>query len=224
MTASTNIFIQNKSQIMPLRTWTTQNLEDTFGINRVLQFAKLNDWLKLPFAIEEGIQDHLEILRQELLFHAEHWNEAELKWYFISNLVNLVNFKTKDYYLFLERSVEATIGDITLKGFVDAMVAKGKYDPKLPYFCFHEYKKEKGSSDDPRGQLLSAMLVAQHLNQNNKPIYGAYVIGRNWFFVVLEGKEYGVSNNYSATHEDELQAIFGILSNLKGIIERELLV
>ena len=223
MTASTIVLTDTNAIIMPLRTWTTQNLEDTFQLRRKLSYAVLDDWLEMPFTVNETIEVELEELRQELFFHAEHWNEAELKWYFISKLVNLVNFKTKDYYLFLERSIEAKIGDITLKGFVDAMVAKGRYEPKLPFFCFHEYKKEKGSADDPRGQLLSAMLVAQELNSDHQPIYGAYVIGRNWFFVVLDGKDYAISNNYSATHKDELQNIYGILSNLKLIIQNQLL-
>lgn len=207
---------------MPLRTWTTQNLEDTFQLNRKLHCAILEDWLAMPFQVEEEVERQLEVLRIELMYNAETWNEAELKWFFISNLVNLVNFKTKNYNLFLERQIEATINKITLKGFVDAMVAQGRYEPKTPYFCFHEYKKEKGSSDDPRGQLLSAMLVAQQLNNNSQPVYGAYVIGRNWFFVILDGNDYCVSNNYSATHKDELKSIFGILSNLKVIIQKQL--
>lgn len=67
------------------------------------------------------------------------------------------------------------------------------------------------------------MLATQQLNPKDKPIYGAYVIGRNWFFVILDGTDYCISNNFSATHEDELQAIFGALLNLKIIIEKELI-
>jgi len=74
-----------------------------------------------------------------------------------------------------------------------------------------------------RGQLLSAMLTAQKLNTNNYPVYGAYVVGRNCFFVVLEGKEYCISNNFSATHKDELHAIYKMLANLKIIIQTQLL-
>ena len=208
---------------MPLRTWTTQRLEDTFQLTRKLHCPTLASWLEMPFTIAKSIEAKLEEWRKELLYYSEHWNEAELKWFFIANLVNLVNFKTPNYHLFLERSIEATINGITLKEVVDAMVAAGRYEPTLPYFCFHEYKKEKGTADDPRGQLLSAMLVAQQLNDNEKPIYGAYVIGRNWIFVVLTGNTYCISNNYSATHQDELQEIFGILSNLKKIIRMQLI-
>ncbi|MGB0929991.1 MAG: hypothetical protein ACPGVB_04400 [Chitinophagales bacterium] len=87
---------------------------------------------------------------------------------------------------------------------------------------FHEYKKEKGSADDPIGQLLAAMMVGQKLNDNQKPVYGAYVVGRNWFFVVLEGKKYCINNNFSVTQKDELEGIYRNLVAIKGIIEEEL--
>ena len=38
---------------------------------------------------------------------------------------------------------------------------------------------------DPAGQTLAAMLVAQVLNQHQQTIYGAYVVGSDWNFMVL---------------------------------------
>jgi glutathione peroxidase-family protein len=52
------------------------------------------------------------------------------------------------------------------------MLAAGYFEPKAPFFFLQEYKKEKGTADDVIGQLLSAMLVAQNINNNNKPLYG----------------------------------------------------
>lgn len=49
------------------------------------------------------------------------------------------------------------------------------------------------------GQLLIAMVAAQYLNEDNLPIYGIYVNGRNWFLVVLDGQNYAVSNPFMAT-------------------------
>ncbi|MEO0416295.1 MAG: hypothetical protein AAF226_15215 [Verrucomicrobiota bacterium] len=48
-----------------------------------------------------------------------------------------------------------------LSGEVDAVVAKGRYEPVAPYFCLHEYKPEKGRDLDPAAQVLSAMLAAR---------------------------------------------------------------
>ncbi|EDN70114.1 hypothetical protein BGP_2120 [Beggiatoa sp. PS] len=62
--------------------------------------------------------------------------------------------------------------------------------------------KAHESSGDPLGQLLIAMVAAQKLNNDLKPIYGCYVMGRLWFFVVLEGLDYSTSLAYDATKND----------------------
>ena len=80
-----------------------------------------------------------------------------------------------------------------------------------------KYKKEKGKDSDPRGQVLAAMLAARELNKddsNTQPIFGAYVLGRLWFFLVLSGLNYAVSADYSAA-KDEIFDIFRVLKNLK---------
>ncbi len=75
---------------------------------------------------------------------------------------------------------------------------------------------------DPLGQLLSAMVVTQSINQSEMPLYGCYVVGRFWFFVILQGKEYATSLAYDATKEDELLSIFSILSEVKEVINKYL--
>ena len=83
----------------------------------------------------------------------------------------------------------------------------------------HEYKKEPPHKDDPRGQLLIAMVAAQLLNQDENPLYGAYVVGRMWYFVVLEGKSYTVHRGFNASSQ-EIGQILGVLKNIRSIIER----
>ena len=43
------------------------------------------------------------------------------------------------------------------------------------------------------------------------------------FFLSLNDKEFCISNNFSSTHEDELQDIFRILKSMKTIIETKLI-
>ena len=57
------------------------------------------------------------------------------------------------------------------------------------------------------------MLVGQTQNEDNLPIYGCYVVGRNWFFMTLEDKNYAISKAYSADDED----IFEIVKSLKSL-------
>ena len=69
------------------------------------------------------------------------------------------------------------------------------------------------------GQLLISMVVAQALNSAEIPILGTYIVGRNWFFVVLWEKSYAVSNEYNAADE-HIYKIFSILQKSKEIMMR----
>lgn len=98
------------------------------------------------------------------------------------------------------------------------MLAEGKQTPKIPYFFLHEYKPEKNRDNDPLGQLLIAIVAAQKANLDGKPIYGIYVNGRNWFLVLLDGKNYAVSLAYDVTSHDIFD-LFAILLFLKEKME-----
>ncbi|MDM8549778.1 hypothetical protein QUF72_06865 [Desulfobacterales bacterium HSG2] len=66
---------------------------------------------------------------------------------------------------------------------------------------------------------MIAMIAAQKLNNDGNPLYGAYVMGRYWHFVVLDGLEYALSLGHNAVKKDELGEIFTILKETKRIIE-----
>lgn len=136
--------------------------------------------------------------------------------------------KVDDYRSFAERKISADLvkndGEtINVSGNVDFLVANGEVYPEQPFFCIHEYKKEKGSANDsdPLGQVLIAMHAVQELNEQQFPIYGAYVVGRHWYFVVLEKQEYAVSRSFDASEEGIFE-IYKVLKKLKGLIERNL--
>jgi hypothetical protein len=62
------------------------------------------------------------------------------------------------------------------------------------------------------------MLVGQHQNRasdNDFPIYGCYIIGRNWFFMVLEGNKYATSKAFQSTEYEDALQILRILLQLK---------
>jgi hypothetical protein len=82
----------------------------------------------------------------------------------------------------------------------------------------NEYKKGTDPNGDPKGQALIAMLAAQELNNNQLPIYGCYVIGRDWYFMVLEDKKYSISQDYSCVTEEVFE-IYKILKNLNNKVE-----
>lgn len=55
---------------------------------------------------------------------------------------------------------------------------------------------------------------AQQLNEGAFALYGSYVVGRNWFFVVLDDDQYAVSNAYNVTEEDIYHA-YSILEEIR---------
>ena len=195
-------------------------LEETFGIIQIRHIPLLAEWQKNKdnYAVNEFEYYLLNNIQEVLIDRVDDWNEQELIENFIGPLFALINYNTLEYGLFSERFLKAVIGDYELSGNPDAIIAKGRRSPKIPYFCFHEYKKEQENKGDPVGQCLAAMLVAQELNNNMRPIYGITVKGEKWQFIVLHGKEYAISKSYISTDE-ELFEIVKLLKHLKTIIE-----
>ena len=198
--------------------WTIAEVEDTFNLIIRKDNEYLTQWLNTTHTqINQTDVNILNHLRETLVEHVWDWNEAELKGKFIFPLLLTVNFDEEHYQSFIERDISIDINHEKLSGTVDFFVASGTRYPKHPYFFIHEFKKEHESSGDPLGQLLIAMVTAQKCNNDNQPIYGCYVMGRLWFFIILNGFEYSTSLAYDAT-KDDLQDIFGILKNTKTII------
>ena len=104
------------------------------------------------------------------------------------------------------------------------MVAKGVLSfHQNPYFHFHEYKPQGNPTGEPMAQFLEAMLLAQEKNQNGKAIYGAEIIGQNWKFVILQGREYCISPTFNSIEREGLLKIIAILRKFRHILETELL-
>ncbi len=198
--------------------WTIAEVEETFQIVIRKHSTLLQDWLAVHPQLPAEETKQLNMLRERLIDHVYDWNEYELRGKFIEPLLMMVDFDHELYQSFLEREISVSINGEVLAGTVEFIVARGKRVPKQPYFFIHEYKKERDSSNDPLGQLLIAMIAAQKLNNDENPLYGVYIVGRLWNFVVLDGLDYAVSLAYDAT-KDEIHEIFDILQNTKTIIE-----
>ncbi len=212
-------FEKTKITMRNFESWETQDLETEFGLVRNFQSNVLNNWINSTSTFDDFTIERLENLRTAFFESSDYWNEDELKMQGISPILDIVNYRTPNYTIFSQRPLSATINNIEMGGRVDFMLAKGKQKPIQPYFFIHEYKQEsKRGSSDAKGQLLSELFTAQHLNEGQFPLYGCYVIGRNWFFVILEGKQYAVSDAYVASHKDDIYQIITILRQVKIFI------
>ncbi|HNI43663.1 MAG: hypothetical protein JNM36_16265 [Chitinophagales bacterium] len=193
----------------------------TFGLERLRPPKPiLQEWITIEqeLTLEPEAMTILDRILIKIIDNGDSWNEEELKMNFISILMFLADFNDpiKGYY---DREISATVGGIYLNCKADMMLSKGIGELiETPYFFLHEYKREKKYSGDPIGQMLGGMLIGQAKNNNNKPIYGCYVQGRYWYFSVLEGKKYVISNSFNASELEDVCQIVFILRKLKKII------
>ncbi len=202
---------------------TLENLDEILNLKPLLlnEMPILQTWLNGASEVSEYEQKYLLTLQGYLQNNIEAWNEQELAMHFIGPVFALVQFSyAKKFNLFAERLLSGLVEGIEISGRPDGMIATGYREPKKPYFCFQEYKKDKDPNGDATAQALAAMLVAQELNEHQFPIYGCCVRGRHWYFMALQGKEYGISDSYTAT-KNEIYDILRILKVLKQmLIER----
>ena len=210
--------------------WDKQDLHFTFGIEDVEMLPQLAEWIEYEVKIDATTLLALENLRNDLFLMSEDWNEDEMKMQFIAPLLHLVHYGKKGTYnTFYQRSLSATINDIEIGGVIDMEIARGWSKPVKPYFFLHEYtctersrsEQEQGGKSDARAQLLAAMLAAQALNQDNKPVFGVYLVAASWRFVVLYEKEYAVYR-LDATKKEDILQIFCMLQWVKQWIHTEL--
>jgi hypothetical protein len=201
---------------------TIVKLKKNLQVVRVDTLDSLQNWLASNYQLSPLEQTIIETYQANLMENVDAWNEQELALNFIGPIIALAGFgREKNFNAFSERYLTACFDEIELSGKVDGMIAAGKEEPEVPYFCLQEYKRDTDPDGDPKAQVLAAMLVAQKLNDNAEPIFGAYVKGRNWFFMTLEEKKYAISPQFDATQADVFD-IFRLLMGLKSMIEEKL--
>lgn len=192
-------------------------LERTFQLEEVKMLPALEQWLSMPADVTDFERQQLVHLRDILDFNVHDWNEHELDSHFIGPIFTIVNFSSKRFNHFAQRDLQGTVDGIRLFGKPDGLIASGRREPEKPFFAFQEYKRLLDPNGDPAGQALAAMLVGQSLNEYAKAVYGCYVVGHDWRFLVLEGEQYAISQDYSAITENIFD-IFRILKVLKQIV------
>jgi hypothetical protein len=199
---------------------TTILMDKTFGLRRQAQIDTLTHWINLSktITLSKRERENCMELRNLLNKNVFYWNEQDLALHFIGPMFSKVDF-TEPYRfnLFAERLISSTVGNHELFGKPDELIATGYGEPEIPFFAFQEYKREKDPNGDPAGQVLAAMLVGQAKNNDDLPIYGSYVIGRDWYFMTLQKNHYAVSRDFSAVTDDVFD-ILRILKALKALI------
>jgi hypothetical protein len=196
-------------------------IADAFDIQRVNTCEHLDNWMAANFNLTESENEIIDQLHADMSDFGDYLNEEELKIQFVGSafLVARVNVAHK-IRVFYERSMSAIVNNYELSVISDCLIASPKRfnAPQKPYFFLQEFKKGKGEKVDPEAQMIVAMLIAQEKNQDNYPIYGGYLVGRNWIFTTLLGNNYCVSRQFDATKRVDICQIIFNLRQLKGII------
>ena len=192
-----------------------------FGLKVLKTSDLLAEWTQADITLNTIEQT----LFDEILADAEedsgYWNEEEIKINFVGAVFRLAKVNEREKIkVFYERPLSANVQGENLSVVADCLVATPlPYNtPAKPYFFLQEFKKRKGDKYDPEAQMLVAMLIAQVMNQDNKPIFGGYLIGQNWYFTILENNTYCQSRQYDSKQKTDLLKIIAMLRRLKGFI------
>lgn len=215
--------------------WKIDDVKFELGLKQKTECELLEEWLDVNIEVEDWQLETIERLLKKARPLIALWNETELQTKFVAPITEMVDFDNLTYFFssFSERRLDTKFEGIPLKGKVDWMVAIGQQEPRMPFFFIHEYKKQEGYANDPQGQLLATMLAAHVLNQTpprptlfnpypkhdkNMPIYGCYIIGRWWYFVVLHKGGFCKSEPFDSLQKDILLRILNILKKQKRMI------
>jgi hypothetical protein len=152
------------------------------------------------------------------------WGEEDLKMKFITHILELGDLFDEGLLVtFFDKQLKGVVKGIPLSVKSDFMMAKGFMNIyQTPYFHFQEYKPERNPTGDSMAQLLEAFLIAQEKNKEDSieiPLFGCEIIGKQWCFVTMEGKEYCTSTIYDSTNREELLQIISILRKFKMLLK-----
>ena len=210
------------------RSWREAELINKFNLTRIVTYQTplMQEWLDvLPPELNLGEQYSFDKTFSKAEQNLSGWNEEDLKMKFISPVLELGHMTDDGGVIgYFDKTISATVDDTRLVVKSDFMLAKGLLDVfETPYFHFQEYKPYKNPSGDSMAQLLEAFLIAQEKNKNGNPIYGVDIMGANWQFVTMEGRDYCIAKPLSAIDKDDLLKIIAILRKFRHILETQLM-
>lgn len=203
----------------------TDSLLVHFNLPRLRGGDMIEKWIGVEGQLNEAENIRIEKLYRKALQSADGWNEEELKMKFISLIFDLADIEDEKIVSFYERPMNAIVKEVKISVICDCLLASpaGISTPRTPYFFLQErnaarFKKQKGDGNDPEAQMLAAMIVAQFKNNDQKPVYGAWLVGSIWNFTLLIEEKYFVSKKFDASDLEDLKQIIYILRKLKDLI------
>jgi len=210
------------------RNWQEGELIEAFNLKPLITSSELMiEWLDtLPLVLNSNEEYIFDKTLNKAIKDLKGWSEEDLKMKFISPILDLGYMLQDDKIIsYFDKIIWADVEGIRLTVKSDFMLARGIMNiHKEPYFHFQEYKPNKKPTGDSMAQLLEAFLIGQAKNSRAIPMYGVEIVGAIWRFVIMEGKEYCVSEAFESTKREHLLQIIAILRKFRHILETRLLV
>jgi len=198
-------------------------LKQLFEIEQNLDNCIFDKWFNNTIEIDDSITTFLKDLIEDNKSLIDRYSEEDLKINFIAPILNKVRFKSfekkiRDFY---ELQMRYETDKFIFNGTVDFVVSEGLVESKKPYFFIQEFKRHE-EYGNPRPQLLAELISAVELN-DWRFIKGAYIIGGNWYFTILEKLgirqyQYFISQNFDSTKINDLKLIYKNLLFVKNEI------
>ncbi len=188
-----------------------KKIESIVNIEKKDNDSKFEKWFSFHYETSKYEEELLEKLIKKNKLFLPSYNEEKLLISFIAPILFSVDFNFEDIKDWYSSWLQGELNGFKFSGKPDFMVAKGKKTPEKPYFFIQEFKRTQNTSD-PEDQLLAEMLVAMEINKTNI-FHGAFIIGQNWFFVVVEklksgNYEYFVSRQFDSLNIENLRQIY----------------
>jgi hypothetical protein len=187
-------------------------------LEKVNQSNKFKEWFSATYKFKASETQFLKELIDEHSLILPSYSEEDLKMKFIAPILNKVKFANKKINDFYHASLKAQVNGVEFNGFADYMVAIGVKEPEKPYFFIQEFKPNLGAKD-VEDQLFAELLAGIAINESTV-LRGAYIIGQNWRFVIME--KYGnndymayVSKQFDSLEIDDLKQIYKNLQIVK---------
>ena len=77
--------------------WTIGELYHSFGLKQVEEMPLLDEWLSAEIPCTDLEKDQLNKLKKKLQNNANIWNEDELKFFFISPFIDVIDLTSSHY-------------------------------------------------------------------------------------------------------------------------------
>lgn len=198
-------------------------LDDLFEISISLDKTIFDSWFNNTIELDDNTITFINDLINKEAVYLDFYSEEDLKIKFLAPLLNRIDFKINDNLRdFYEAKLSYETDNFILTGTTDFMVSEGLRRPKKPYFFIQAFKKSKSNSD-PEPQLIAELISAVELH-DFKEIKGAFIVGGNWNFIILQRLEkhqyrYFLSQTFNSENNVDLQKIYLNLLYVKQEIQ-----